>query len=182
MDAWARLVSPASLDRKRWRDSAPSEWLDVLVALAADEANVWAAERAVGELHDALSGYELNVGRRVRFRFRSGASEGRGTLALLAAPSRFASERCADRVRAAVLARAGREQERVRCAALERFPERPQLAEELGQAASLDFVWRAAGLEPSRNPAPGLRALWATGYVLSSYDASSATLEIPPLA
>jgi hypothetical protein len=179
MDLWVRLVSPASTDRKRWRDSAATDRLEALVALAADEANVIAAEAAVARFGELSARYGVTVGRRVRWCF--GAGQGRALLDSLAPALRFATQKCAERERAAILERAEREQRRIGEAAGERFSDHPILAEELGLAAHVDFVWRAARLDDSQNPVAPLRSLWKTGYAVFALDGASLTLEIPPL-
>jgi hypothetical protein len=179
MDLWVRLVSPASSDRKRWRDSAASDWLEALVALAADEANVIAAEAAAVRFGELLSHHGVTVGTRVRWCF--GAGQGRALLDSLAPALGFATQQCTERERSAILERAEREQQRIRLAAIARFADRPILAEELGLAAYVEFVWRAARLDDSQNPVAPLRSLWKTGYAVFALDGSALTLEIPPL-
>ena len=178
MDLWARVVPASWLDRKRWRDSAPAAWLDAAIALAADIENVEAAEAAIDALRAALAARGNAIGSRIRWRFYEEDSE--NAIALLAEPLRAARDACPERHRVKIFERAARVEQSVHGAALARIPERPRLARDLAHAAFVDFVWRGASLGDA-SPVTALRALWKTGYVLSNVDASSVTLEIPPL-
>jgi hypothetical protein len=55
------------------------------------------------------------------------------------------------------------------------------LARSIAHAALVDGVLRATPLPARPNPVNPLRALWTTGYVLSSTDASGVTIGFPPL-
>ncbi|MDB5220079.1 MAG: hypothetical protein JWO86_8006 [Myxococcaceae bacterium] len=179
MDLWARIGPAAWLDRKRWRDSEPSERLDAAIALASDVEGVVAAESAIDELRSSLAPWGISIGARVRWRFFDGD---RATIgALLVEPLRFAQETVtAPNVRE----RARRVEREVEEAARTRFPERPLLVRDLAHAALVDSLWSTGPRTRSErtNPVTALRALWKTGYVLSAFDASSVTLELPPLA
>jgi hypothetical protein len=179
MDLWARVAPASWIDRKRWRGCAPASRVDAAIALAADAENVEAAEEALGALRSALAAHGISVGPLIRWRWFERDAE---TVAvLLREPLRAACEACPAADRASIFARARRFEHGILQKALARFPERPLLARELGHAAFVDFLWRAAPLDIARNPVAALRALWKTGYVLSEADAKSVTLEIPPL-
>lgn len=180
MDLWARIAPPSWIDRKRWRDSSAAAQVDSAVALAADVEGVEAAEAAIDSLRTVLVPWGIEIGPRTRWRSRS--SDAEPVTVLLAEPLATAtgalSEPSALRV---VCERAARLETDVFRAALARFPDRRMLACGLAHAAYTDFVWQAAPLHDRPNPVAPLRALWATGYVLSDVDASAVTLELPPL-
>jgi hypothetical protein len=181
MDLWASVVPPSWVDRKRWRDSEPAERLDAAIALASDVDGVEAAESAVDALRIALAGFGIVIGPRLRW--RGFDSDVDGTTALLVTPLRAARDALAVRgAEAVVFERAQRVEKDVLDAANVRFPERPLLAQSLARAALVDCAWTAAPLGVRPNPVTALRALWATGYVLTAADATGATLELPPLA
>jgi hypothetical protein len=179
MDLWAGLVTPASIDLKRWRGAGASDELEALVALAADEANVILAEAALAQFAERLSQHGVVIGKRIRWRF--GAGQQRTLLETLVVLAKVAAEKCGERERAAILAGSEREQESVRAAGEERFLGRPLLVEELAQAAQVDFLWRSARLGDSQNPVSPLLSLWGAGYAIYELDAREVTLEIPPL-
>ena len=185
MDLWARIAPPSWLDRKRWRDSEPSARLDAAIALAADVEGVEAAESAVASLRVALEAWGTPIGARIRWRsFEREPDPTTPLLAepLLAAPLRAAREALSRRgVESVVLERAGLLEREVHEAALVRFPARALLARELAHAAFVDCVWCAAPVAERPNPVTSLRALWKAGYALSALDASSVTVELPPL-
>jgi hypothetical protein len=179
MELWSRLVGPASIDRKRWRDETPGAWPDALVALASDEANVLAAEAALATLRGILARQGVVVPERVRFRF--GRHDGPTARALLREAGRLSYERCPSDYRTVALERATELELCVQTSALSRFPDRPELACDLGYAAFVDCAWRAAGLEARENPVAPLIALWKTGYVIATLEDSAIILEIPAL-
>jgi hypothetical protein len=179
MDFWARIAPASWIDRKRWRGCAPASRLEAAIALAADAENVEAAEEALGLLRSTLAAHGISVGARIRWRWFERDAE---TIAvLLREPLRAAREACPAVDRAAIFEHARRFEHGIVQAALCRIVERPLLARDIGHAAFVDFVWRAASLSEARNPVAALRALWKTGYILSDVDASTVTLEIPPL-
>jgi hypothetical protein len=182
MDLWARIAPPSWIDRKRWRDSEPRAQarFDAVTALAADVEGVEAAESAVLAWRLALAAFATPIGARVRWRaFEHDA----GVITpLLAEPLRLA--RAALSVVGAetvVVERAQPLQREVHAAMLARFPERPALAQEVAHAAFVDGLWRAAAVAGRPDPVAPLRALWMTGYVLAAVDASTVTVELPPL-
>lgn len=180
MDLWARVAPPSWIDRKRWRDSEPAAQLDAAIALAADVEGVEAAESAIDSLGVALAAWRTPIGSRIRWRAFERDSE--HIAPLLAEPLRAAREALSGRgAESVVLARAQHLERAVHEAALVRFPDRALLAHELAHAAFVDCVWRAAPLTANPNPVTSLRELWKAGYVLSAIDASSVTVEIPPL-
>jgi hypothetical protein len=152
MDLWAHIAPPAWIDRKRWRESVPCERVDVAVALAADVSGVEAAEAAALSLRSALGEAGTAIGAGVRWRF---FDHDRSLVSGFAGSWR---EKLREDVREAVLAR---------------LPDRPLLARDVALVASAP---------PFARPiANALRALWRTGYVLSSLDATGVTLEIAPI-
>jgi hypothetical protein len=182
MDLWARIAPPSWIDRKRWRDSEPRAQarFDAATALAADVEGVEAAESAVLAWRSALASFATPIGARVRWRAFEHDAE--VITPLLAEPLRIAREALAAvGAEAVVVERAQRLQGEVYTALLARLPDRPVLARELGHAAFVDSVWRAAPVADRPDPVAPLRALWKTGYVLSAVDASSMTIELPPL-
>jgi hypothetical protein len=80
-----------------------------------------------------------------------------------------------------VLERAHRLERDVGMHAAERWPDRPVLSRALAHAAFVDAIWNVASPADRPSPITSLRALWATGYVLSAVDASAVTLQIPRL-
>lgn len=180
MDLWARIAPPAWIDRKLWRDADHAARLDAAVALAADPDGVQAAESAIGSLRFALAAWGAPIGARVRWRpFERDAPI---VTELLAAPRRVASQAVSAREFGPVALERALDLERdIHEAACARFPERPGLARDLAHAAFVDFVWRAASFRDMPNPTSPLVELWSAGYVLSAFDTSGATLEIPPL-
>jgi hypothetical protein len=180
MDLWARVAPPSWIDRKRWRDSDPEARLDAAVALAADAAGVERAEGAIGSLRAALATWGTGTGARIRWRpFERDSGP---VAALLAEPLRAAREALSGRgLERVAVERAQQLEREVHAAASARFPERDQLATELGRAAFVDFLWAGASLGAHANPVAPLRELWKTGYVLSSIDSSGAILELPPI-
>jgi hypothetical protein len=181
MDLWARIAPPSWVDRKRWQDTEAIRRLDAAIALAADVDGVEAAESAIRSLRAALAAWGTPVGSQVRWCLLEQDSE--HTSALYAEPLRAAREAAASRggAEAVVLERAARLRLDVQQAALTRFPERPLLARDLGQAAFVDCVWRSTSLAERPNPVTPLCALWKTGYLLATIDASGVTLELPEL-
>jgi hypothetical protein len=78
-----------------------------------------------------------------------------------------------------VLERARRLEAEVLAAATARLAGRVGLARDLAHAAFVGQLWLAAAIADRPDPVAPLRALWATGYALSSADAAAVTLEIP---
>jgi hypothetical protein len=191
MDLWARVAPRSWIDRKRWRDSAPAARVDAAIALAADAENVEAAEAAALALRAALAPHGVAIGSRIRWVSTARDSASAETLLggpLFAAVDAFLTKeiterggRVATRRRDALFARAYRIEAHVHEAALARLPGRPLLARDLAYAALADVLWRASPFDPTANPSAALAALWKTGYVIAEVDASSITLEIPPL-
>jgi hypothetical protein len=179
MNLWARVAPASWIDRKRFRDSAPPDRLDAALALAADPGGVEAAEAAMASLRSALTPWATPFGARIRWRFFERDAE---VLAgLLAEPLRAAHERVSARDTCSVVIDRGRRLEQdVHEAAVARLPERPGLARDLAHAALVDHVWRAASLDLP-NPVTPLRALWATGYTLTSASDEGVVLELPRL-
>jgi hypothetical protein len=183
MELWARIAPAAWIDRKRWRGNPPAAQLDVAIALAADAAEVDAAEAAIDALRLALEPHGTKLGPRVRWRALDDAGHDDGCVTvLLEAPLRAAEAACPAERRTVAFERARALEGAVGEAAVARLPARPLLARTLARAAFVEALWCAA--EPSaRNPVAPLRALWSTGYVLAGVDAAaSVTLAIPPLA
>jgi hypothetical protein len=178
MDLWARIAPTSWIDRKPWRDSHPAARLDAAVALAADPEGVEAAEVAVRSLSAALERWGVRIGARVRWRaFERDAD---CVEEMLAHPLRAAREALSrSDEEDVIVARAERIEREVHDAALARLEGRPMLARGIARAAFADFVFRAAALRDEPNPVDALRALWATGYTMSSAGASGVTLEIP---
>ena len=187
MNLWARLVPPAWLDRKLWRDSEPLAQLDVAIALAADLDGVEAASRAIHAFGVALAAFTprgaLPLPSIRRIRWSASALDADPTSELLAEPLRAAlSALSARHEEAIVLGRARRLEREVHDALRARFPRRPLLARGVSHAAFVDYAVCAASLGGLPNPVTSLRELWATGYVLSALSASGATVELPPLS
>jgi hypothetical protein len=179
MDLWARIAPARWIDRKRWRDSDAADRLGAAVHLAADPAGVEAAESAVRSLHVALLPWGAPIGSRARWRSFGGDSD--PITELLPLPLRAAREAVSrSDAEPVILERARRLDDEVREATLARFPDRPMLARGLGHAAFVDFLFRAARFTDGHRPNPveSLRELWATGYVLTTFDTFGATLEI----
>ena len=180
MELWARLVPPAWLDRKRWRDSAPAAQVDAAIALASDVEGVEAAEAALGALRVALAASGTSIPSRVRW--TSFERDFEGTAELLAKPLRAALDALSVHDHASVALDRARALERdVHETARAGFPERVHLARALAHAAFVDCVWRAAGLDARMNPVTPLSELWRRGYVVSAIDERAVTLGIPAL-
>lgn len=172
MDLWARIAPAAWIDDKRFRDSDVEDRFDAAIALAADVDGVHAAESAIGALGVAAG---TPIGPRVRFRLR--AHDAAHNAALLAEPLQLAREAVAH----TALEHARELEREVHDATLARLPERPALARDVAHAAFVDSLVHTAELGELPRAVAALRALWMTGYVLSSIEASGVTLEIPPL-
>jgi hypothetical protein len=179
MDLWARVAPVSWIDRKRWRGSEPAARIDAAIALAADVEGVEAAESAVDALRVALGSCGTPIGAPIRWRVF--AREFESTVELLAEPLSAAREALPAGGQSIILERAQHLEREVLEAACVRFSDRPLLAGALAYAAFVDHVWRAASPTGRPNPVTSLRALWQTGYVLSTIDASGVTVEIPPL-
>lgn len=180
MDLWARIAPSAWIDHKRWRGSPPAAQLDAAIALASDVEGVEAAESAIASLGAALAAWSAPLGARVRW--RAFTTDAAVVAALLAEPLRAAREALAAMgVEPIVVERARGLERDVHAAALARLPEHPRLAGDLAHAAFVDHVVSAASLPARPNPVASLRALWRTGYVLSSADDAGVTVELPPL-
>lgn len=183
MDYWAVVVPPSWVDRKRWRDAPADARLDVAVALAADTENVEAAEAAIDELRRALVALRdesPSVGARVRY--LPLAEDASVVVSLLEEPLRIAREACPERQRERIVARAEEVGQKVCAATLARFPERPQLASDIGHAAHVELVARAACRQDVLAIVHAMAKLWETGFVLTAADERSVTIAIPALA
>ncbi len=185
MNLWARLVPSRWHDHKRFRDSAPDRRLDAVIALASDVDGIDAAVTAIDALRPTLVPFGVTV--RQRLRFRLAEEDFAGTRELFAG-SRAAALTALETIALddrsysnAAVAQAEELSVAVREAASARFPTRGLLVESLASAAGLDVLWRAARLSSEHNPVTPLRALWATGYVLSVLDATGLTLELPAI-
>ncbi len=177
MDLWAQIAPSSWIDRKRFRDGDVGTMLDAVVALSSDPDGVEAAERAVTALGSTLAPYGVTLGTKLRWRALSADGE---CLEPLVSPALEAARaRCPQKIEARVLARADAVAAKVEQALGGHFPERPGLAADLGRAARLDFVWRAASLPEPGNPASPLAMLYRTGYVLVAADADGVTLAFP---
>lgn len=180
MELWARIAPRAWLDRKLWRPSAPERQVDAAVALASDVEGVERAEAAVGALREALAASGASIPARVVWTWT--ARDFEGTAAVLAGPLHAALTALESRDYASVaLERARALEHEVQELALARFSEREHLARALAHAAYVDYVWRAASLDPRTNPVTPLCDLWRTGYVLADIDERAVTVAIPEL-
>lgn len=165
MDLWARIAPHSWIDRKPWRDSPPASRVDAAIALAADIEAVELAEAAA----------RTSTGRtRVRFKYVDRDVDSAQADELLAAPLRAAWHTALGRDGGSFLVERARSVAAgVLAAANARLPSRPLLSGDLAYAAFAD-VLGVTEVTP-------LRALWSTGYVIHSIDATSVTLEIPRL-
>jgi hypothetical protein len=181
MELWARIAPRSWLDRKLWRHSAPESHVDAAVALASDVEGVERAEAAVGALREALATSGTAIPARVVWTWTARDFEQTG--ALLARPLHAALTALASRDYASVALEHARALEHdVHEVALSRVPERVHLARALAHAAYVDYVWRAASLDPKTNPVTPLCDLWRTGYVLADIDERAVTIAIPELS
>ncbi|MDB4941262.1 MAG: hypothetical protein JWP97_796 [Labilithrix sp.] len=178
MDLWARIAPASWIDRKRWRDGAPSSRLDLAILLASDPRGVERAEQAVAMLRDALAPWGGAPGSRVRWQL-AGSRPAIAT-ELLEAPLRAARGVVASHRSAhVVFERAQRLEALVAEAARAVAGARPELADDLAHAAFVDEVWRAARLPGHPSPIAALQALWRTGYAIAASDEAGVTLEVP---
>lgn len=130
MDLWSRIAPARWHDRKRWRDCAPIDRVDIAVALASDVDGVDAAEEAVLRLRAAYADRGVVLGSRIGWRFFD------QDRAVFVTTFREPPPRVREDVRDAVLAR---------------FPERPLFARDVAWLATqkgdvalaVRSVWRA---------------------------------------
>jgi hypothetical protein len=178
MDLWARIAPRSWIDRKCWRDAPAAAQLNAAIALASDPDGVEAAEAAATALGATLERWKAPIGRRIRWRPYDQDFD----RDLLAGPLEAAREALATRDGASiVLAYAQKLEKEVHDEALSLEEDRAPLAASLGRAAYVDALWGASTLDPDANPVTPLRALWTTGYVVSTVDAQGMTLAFPPL-
>jgi hypothetical protein len=179
MDLWAEVAPSAWIDRKPWRDSPAANRLDATLALASDIESVEAAERAVHDFRVALGPWHPSpIGNRIRWRAVDHDDE--VLPALLSEPLRAATSAVVGRDSGSfAIEQAHRLEAEVLAAATARLPGRIGLARDLAHAAFVGDVWLAAAILDRQDPVAPLRALWTTGYALSSADPTAVTLEIP---
>lgn len=179
MDLWAEVVPRTWVDRKRWRESPPSAWVDAAVALASDVPGVEAAEGAARRLSAALSAWGVALGPP---RFRLAPIH---DVAIVERLLREPLKRSLDGLLRGGVARRVVERahlrERAVCDAARAAlcPGSP-LAAEVAHGAFVADVLRAARLDLADPTAP-LADLLRTGYAISSADASALVLIVPPI-
>lgn len=180
MDLWATIAPRSWLDRKRFRDAKAAERLDAAVALASDDEGVEAAERAALDLRGALAASGTVLPARLRWVPFERDFEG---MRDLLENSRQRADRALNNHEsiATIRKRARTLATEVEEGVFRRFENRKGLAEGIGHAAFVDFLWRAAGLSERENPVRPLMDLWRCGYTLSAIDASTVSLELPLL-
>jgi hypothetical protein len=175
MDLWARVAPRSWLDSKKWRGSEPAMWLDAALALASDPDGVDAAEAAALSLCRNAPG--KSVAPRVRWQMGSRDSS---HVASLYGPlvEELVGVAIADREGKGT--RAFRAAEATLASAMERLPDRPMLASDLGLARFIDEMRTSAGRD-AKSPVAPLMALWRSGYAIAAVDANGIALELPDL-